>query len=119
MHFAGITIGNIQNVMGVLYSATNFQGMFNLMNVLPVVGYERSVFYRCTLRSSCPDALCPPGQVTRVAVAYANIPLLIWQSSTLAGQLHSPVKLHVLVQTHPSKLHAEMHGACLDLGSCG
>ncbi len=33
--------------MGVLYSATNFQGMFNLMNVLPVVGYERSVFYRC------------------------------------------------------------------------
>lgn len=43
---AGINIGNIQNVMGVLYSATNFQGMFNLMNVLPVVGYERSVFYR-------------------------------------------------------------------------
>ena len=43
---AGITIGSIQNVMGVLYSATNFQGMFNLMNVLPVVGYERSVFYR-------------------------------------------------------------------------
>lgn len=36
--------------MGVLYSATNFQGMFNLMNVLPVVGYERSVFYRCVLR---------------------------------------------------------------------
>ena len=47
---AGITIGNIQNVMGVLYSATNFQGMFNLMNVLPVVGYERSVFYRCFLQ---------------------------------------------------------------------
>ncbi len=44
---AGVTIGSIQNVMGVLYSATNFQGMFNLMNVLPVVGYERSVFYRC------------------------------------------------------------------------
>jgi len=46
---AGITIGNIQNVMGVLYSATNFQGMFNLMNVLPVVGYERSVFYRSVI----------------------------------------------------------------------
>ncbi len=42
----GITIGNIQNVMGVLYSSTNYQGMFNLQNVLPVVGYERSVFYR-------------------------------------------------------------------------
>lgn len=25
----------MQNVMGVLYSATNFQGMFNLMNVRP------------------------------------------------------------------------------------
>ena len=45
---AGVNIGSIQNVMGVLYSATNFQGMFNLMNVLPVVGYERSVFYRCS-----------------------------------------------------------------------
>ena len=44
--YAGITIGSIQNVMGVLYSSTNYQGMFNLQNVLPVVGYERSVFYR-------------------------------------------------------------------------
>ena len=43
---AGITISNIQNVMGVLYSSSNYQGMFNLQNVLPVVGYERSVFYR-------------------------------------------------------------------------
>ena len=33
---AGANIGNIQNVMGVLYSATNFQGMFNLMNVRPL-----------------------------------------------------------------------------------
>ena len=32
--------------MGVLYSSTNYQGMFNLQNVLPVVSYERSVFYR-------------------------------------------------------------------------
>ena len=47
--YAGITIGSLQNVMGVLYSSTNYQGMFNLQNVLPVVGYERSVFYRCVL----------------------------------------------------------------------
>ena len=51
---AGVTIGSIQNVMGVLYSATNFQGMFNLMNVLPVVGYERSVFYRCSFQPLVP-----------------------------------------------------------------
>ena len=57
--YAGITIGNIQNVMGVLYSATNFQGMFNLMNVLPVVGYERSVFYRCNSRA-CVSISCQP-----------------------------------------------------------
>lgn len=48
-HFAGVHIGDIQNVMGVLYSATTFQGMFNLMNVLPVIGYERAVFYRCSI----------------------------------------------------------------------
>lgn len=39
--------------MGVLYSATTFQGMFNLMNVLPVIGYERAVFYR---RAACSGA---------------------------------------------------------------
>ena len=33
---AGAKIGDVQNVMGVLYSATNFQGMFNLMNVRPL-----------------------------------------------------------------------------------
>ena len=43
---AGVVIGDIQNVMGVLYSATTFQGMFNLMNVLPVIGFERAIFYR-------------------------------------------------------------------------
>ncbi len=25
------------------------QGMFNLMSAMPVVGYERSVYYRCKL----------------------------------------------------------------------
>ena len=65
--YAGITIGSIQNVMGVLYSSTNYQGMFNLQNVLPVVGYERSVFYRCVLtpKTKKPQSLCHPHKARR------------------------------------------------------
>jgi hypothetical protein len=32
--------------MGVIYSSVNFLGMTNLMSVMPLVGYERMVFYR-------------------------------------------------------------------------
>ena len=32
--------------MGVLYSCTTFLGMFNMMSVMPILGYERSVMYR-------------------------------------------------------------------------
>ena len=42
----GAKVGDIQNVLGVLYSSTIFQGNFNYMTVLPVVAYERAVFYR-------------------------------------------------------------------------
>eukprot|EP00877_Chromochloris_zofingiensis_P010755 jgi/Chrzof1/5933/Cz16g21030.t1 len=40
------TIANVQNVMGILFSSTNFLGMTNMMAVMPVVGSERVVFYR-------------------------------------------------------------------------
>lgn len=43
---AGASIGNVQNIMGVLYSCTTFLGMFNMMGVMPILGYERSVMYR-------------------------------------------------------------------------
>jgi hypothetical protein len=33
------TIGNIQAVMGIMYSSTNFNGMTNLMSVMPVVSH--------------------------------------------------------------------------------
>ncbi|KXZ50448.1 hypothetical protein GPECTOR_16g622 [Gonium pectorale] len=39
-------IGNVQAVMGIMFSSSNFIGMTNLMSVMPVVGYERVVFYR-------------------------------------------------------------------------
>lgn len=39
-------IGNIQAIMGIMYSSTNFLGMINLMSAMPIVGYERVVFYR-------------------------------------------------------------------------
>ena len=43
---AGARVADVQNVLGVLYSSTVFQGNFNYMTVLPVVAYERAVFYR-------------------------------------------------------------------------
>jgi hypothetical protein len=43
---AGAKIGDVQNVMGVLYSATNFQGMFNLMNVRPLSA-DATQFLNC------------------------------------------------------------------------
>lgn len=46
---AGASVGNVQNIMGVLYSCTTFLGMFNMMGVMPILGYERSVMYRYSL----------------------------------------------------------------------
>ncbi|GIL61720.1 hypothetical protein Vafri_16118 [Volvox africanus] len=40
------SIANVQNVMGIMFASSNFLGMVNLMSVMPVVGYERVVFYR-------------------------------------------------------------------------
>ena len=37
----------MQNVMGILFSATQFLGMTNMMAIMPILGYERVVFYRC------------------------------------------------------------------------
>ena len=42
-------MGTVQNIMGVLYSCTTFLGMFNMMSVMPILGYERSVMYRSVL----------------------------------------------------------------------
>ncbi len=40
------SLGDIQNVVGIMFSSSNFLGMTNLMSALAVVGYERVVFYR-------------------------------------------------------------------------
>lgn len=40
------SIGNVQNVMGIIFASTNFLGMTNLMATLPWTGAERTVFYR-------------------------------------------------------------------------
>jgi len=39
-------MSDVQNVMGVMFSSSNFLGMTNLMSIMPLVGYERIVFYR-------------------------------------------------------------------------
>ncbi|GBF90608.1 ABC transporter G family member protein [Raphidocelis subcapitata] len=40
------SMASIQNVLGILFSSTNFLGMQNLMSALPVIGAERVVYYR-------------------------------------------------------------------------
>jgi hypothetical protein len=39
-------VADVQNVMGILFSATQFLGMTNMMAIMPILGYERVVFYR-------------------------------------------------------------------------
>ncbi len=43
---AGANIGSVQNAMGIIYSSVSYQGMFNLVTVMPVVAIERLVLYR-------------------------------------------------------------------------
>ncbi|KAK9826588.1 hypothetical protein WJX74_004476 [Apatococcus lobatus] len=69
----GAKVGDVQNVLGVLYSSTIFQGNFNYMTVLPVVAYERAVFYR--ERSSSMYAAGPYSSAT----AIVEIPYLVSQ----------------------------------------
>ena len=59
---AGGSVGTVQNIMGVLYSCTTFLGMFNMMSVMPILGYERSVMYRSVflLHSSSSSFLRSP-----------------------------------------------------------
>ncbi len=40
-------VADVSNILGILFTATSLAGMTNLMAVMPVVGYERVVFYRC------------------------------------------------------------------------
>lgn len=78
--------------MGVLYSATNFQGMFNLLNMLPVVGYERNVFYRCppaqSLTKTPPEGNCQeqampslhlPSSVSFICLTLLALHFKTWQ----------------------------------------
>jgi hypothetical protein len=39
-------VADVANILGILFTATSLAGMTNLMAVMPVVGYERVVFYR-------------------------------------------------------------------------
>lgn len=40
------TVASVQNVIGVLFSSSQFLGSINLMSVMPVISVERVVFYR-------------------------------------------------------------------------
>ncbi|KAG2425082.1 hypothetical protein HXX76_013991 [Chlamydomonas incerta] len=69
-------IANVQNVMGIMFSSSNFLGMTNLMSVMPVVGYERVVFYR-ERAASMYDAFA-----YGIAIAMVEMPYLLVQACT-------------------------------------
>jgi hypothetical protein len=41
-----LLVKDVQNLVGILYAAMLFTGQVNMMAVMPVLGYERVVFYR-------------------------------------------------------------------------
>jgi ABC-type multidrug transport system ATPase subunit len=41
-----VGIDVVQNIMGLIFSLAIFNGMFNLMTVLPIISAERAVYYR-------------------------------------------------------------------------
>ena len=59
--------------MGIMFSSSNFLGMTNLMSVMPVVGYERVVFYR-ERGASMYDAFA-----YGIAIALVEMPYLLVQ----------------------------------------
>ncbi|KAF6263806.1 ABC-2 type transporter-domain-containing protein [Scenedesmus sp. NREL 46B-D3] len=67
-------MGNVQNIMGIMFSSTNFLGMTNLMAVMPLVGMERVVFYR--ERGALPYDPFAYG----MAIALVEIPYLLIQA---------------------------------------
>lgn len=70
---AGANIGNVQNAMGIIYSSVSYQGMFNLVTVMPVVAIERLVLYR----RAPPPSPTPPPRLTNI----------YWQSPGHASHL--------------------------------
>lgn len=75
---AGGSVGTVQNIMGVLYSCTTFLGMFNMMSVMPILGYERSVMYRSATLSAA--------QVHQpLASKVVSRMVTVWSRVSLAG----------------------------------
>lgn len=70
---APANIGSVQNVMGLLFSAAIFMGMFNAMSVQPLVAAERVVFYR-----ERAAMLYSPGPYS-LALGLAEVPYLLLQ----------------------------------------
>mmetsp|Transcript_4643 Transcript_4643/g.13342 ORF Transcript_4643/g.13342 Transcript_4643/m.13342 type:complete len:1521 (-) Transcript_4643:659-5221(-) len=70
----GAQASDVQNVMGVLFSTSAFQGMFNLMSAMPVVGFERSVYYRERAASMYSSAAFSG------ALALVEVPFVLLQS---------------------------------------
>jgi hypothetical protein len=68
------SVANIQNVVGIMFSSSNFLGMTNLMSSMALLGSERVVFYR-EQGSSMYDAFA-----YGFALAVVEMPYLLIQS---------------------------------------
>lgn len=68
------SVANIQNIVGIMFSSSNFLGMTNLMSSMALLGSERVVFYR-ERGSSMYDAFA-----YGYALAVVEMPYLFLQS---------------------------------------
>ena len=69
--------GDVQNVLGLMFSLAIFNGMFNCMTVMPLIFGERTVFYRQKAASMFnPQALA-------LAQGAAELPYLLVQAVTM------------------------------------
>ena len=74
---AGVSV--VQNIMGLIFSMAIFNGMFNCMAIMPIIGAERTVFYREKAASMyAPRALA-------LAQGIAELPYLAVQAITMVS----------------------------------
>ncbi|KAL4434347.1 hypothetical protein ABPG75_000788 [Micractinium tetrahymenae] len=79
---APANIGSVQNVMGLLFSAAIFMGMFNAMSVQPLVAAERVVLYR-----ERAAMLYSPGPYS-LALGLAEVPYLLLQVLVMVNMVY-------------------------------
>ena len=73
------SVASIQSISGVIFSMANFLGIFNTLNVQPIVSQERSVFYK-----EHAIGMYGPGSLA-IASALVEIPFLLMQGLIMSA----------------------------------